>query len=451
MNTKQGIDEFSEELKDLVMGGRDPLRIAKHYRGINPEVNKQTVIDFNDGKYDIIFCTTTLAEGVNTAATNVCVFDFSFWNRIAGFHEPNKYDQITQIIGRAGRPNMGIDEGRALFLGDETELALAEDYITNPRPADSQFGRVLVDKILNMVVTKQGNTHDELKSVIQESFLIYQINKNGGQITIDDLIKQSVDLLMKYNLLKVSKDGLYYGSKEGNLATKSALKVHSIIDFLHQLSKTPKFDNFYDIYRVMLCNEDILGQQVYDERKDRQKVQMVQIRFRDSHLIYQGLPINLYDKDQNKHILMDHSNELLKMISQIFHEDFFGKRKKNWSSGAELEILKKNCADHIDRMSYIYADKLAYKVKDKKQLKLSALAMKLGTFNEGTLALGQLDGIGSGTINKLLAMGVDTPEKLFKTPYARLKRRGARISEKKLKQLEAQYMGFKQSGVSDFF
>lgn len=71
--------------------------VAYHHAGIPRYIQKEIVDMFNDGYISVIVCSSTLAEGVNTSAKNVVIFDDCKGK------EPLSGFDIKNIKGRAGR------------------------------------------------------------------------------------------------------------------------------------------------------------------------------------------------------------------------------------------------------------------------------------------------------------------------------------------------------------
>ena len=262
MSSKRDIEHYARKfagcadsapLEELVS-----KKVAYHHADLSDEQKASVVERFKEGTIRVIFCSPTLAVGVNLPATNCVVFDLSFWNDIAMKHEPQDADKLEQMFGRAGR--VGYSEvGRVIILGDEEELATAQDHIDNPRDTFSQFGRVLVDKVLNMVVKEVAINAVDIYSVIKESFLFHQQSTFNIQVIVDAL-----DLLEKYNFILTEDNYDYKTTFKGRMTINMYLKVHTLIDVMHNLSNSQQLKSIYDVWRVLLSHEDFLGKISYD-------------------------------------------------------------------------------------------------------------------------------------------------------------------------------------------
>jgi len=266
---------------------------------------------FNEGKLDVIFCTPTLAEGVNTAAVNVVLFDISVWDGLNCMHKKIEEPNLRQMWGRAGRAGYGVDKGHVFFLGDDAEMQHAEVCVKNPQSARSQFGRVMIDKILTAIANEMANTEQEIYSIIKQSFLFFQ----HGDLD-ETTVKQSLETLEKYKFIK-SYGGKYFASQMGIRVVKNAVKVHTIIDAQTQLWNTKKLNSLYDIFKIFLANEEFLSGVFYDSKKDSNYVQYAERFFNKSDYVYEPVFVNFYNDMTDRHIRIDMREPFLKVINKL--------------------------------------------------------------------------------------------------------------------------------------
>lgn len=91
--------------------------VAWHHAGLPIEVKSYIEKKFREGKIRFIASTTTLASGINLPARYV----FMDWKRFNGkFSEPISNREVTQILGRAGRPQYD-DEGFGIMVCKKEE------------------------------------------------------------------------------------------------------------------------------------------------------------------------------------------------------------------------------------------------------------------------------------------------------------------------------------------
>jgi hypothetical protein len=88
--------------------------IAFHHSGLPRHISRHLVESFNRGNIKYLFCTTTLIEGVNTAAKNVVVYDEK-----KGPELLTRFD-LRNIAGRAGRMNQYLSGTVYMFIPNPT-------------------------------------------------------------------------------------------------------------------------------------------------------------------------------------------------------------------------------------------------------------------------------------------------------------------------------------------
>ncbi len=107
---KGDVEKLAKRVGELFQA---PGQVAAFHSGVSPSKKKELAVAFRDKRVRVIVCTTTLAMGVNTPATDVVIRDTVFH----GFGRLNVSD-IQQMTGRAGR---GSREGNATVLFSEKE------------------------------------------------------------------------------------------------------------------------------------------------------------------------------------------------------------------------------------------------------------------------------------------------------------------------------------------
>jgi hypothetical protein len=89
--------------------------VAFHHAGVPKYIQSEIVDLFNAGVLDVIVCTPTLTEGVNTSAKNVIFYDTTKADiELSGF-------DVKNIVGRSGRFGHHF-VGRAIFLEEHTAV-----------------------------------------------------------------------------------------------------------------------------------------------------------------------------------------------------------------------------------------------------------------------------------------------------------------------------------------
>jgi replicative superfamily II helicase len=102
-------EKLAEKIGEVCQTGQ----VAAFHSGVSSSKKKELAVAFRDKRLRILVCTTTLAMGINTPATDVVIRDTVFYGR-----GRLNISDIQQMTGRAGR---GICEGNATVLFSEKE------------------------------------------------------------------------------------------------------------------------------------------------------------------------------------------------------------------------------------------------------------------------------------------------------------------------------------------
>lgn len=136
-------------------------RIGLHHGRLPRSLGQFVVRSFNDGNLDFLVCTSTLIEGVNTAAKNVIIYD----NKIA----QRKYDFFTfnNIRGRGGRMFAHFIGRVFLFHAQPKDVLRDVDVpvVTQPAGTDPSLLVQLDDDDLT------DESRDALESILDEQML----------------------------------------------------------------------------------------------------------------------------------------------------------------------------------------------------------------------------------------------------------------------------------------
>jgi ATP-dependent DNA helicase HFM1/MER3 len=92
---------------------------------------------FGEGTLKHLFCTSTLAMGVNLPASMVIVKNTEFYKPGAGYQEYSTV-QVLQFVGRAGRPQYGESLATALVLCKEEVKQKYLDLFAKKKDIESQ-------------------------------------------------------------------------------------------------------------------------------------------------------------------------------------------------------------------------------------------------------------------------------------------------------------------------
>ena len=171
---------LSKRLNTEIAARYPHVKCDYHNAGRTKKDRSQIEADFRTGKLNMIFCTTTLAMGINVPC-DICVLTaVGRWNALLNKKELLGANEIIQKIGRAGRPGMQshlyrtIGEkqqqyGKAIIFCAPEERPQIEDILDHPLNLTTQIPQNL--KYILLTWACAGITSVEgLKEIFQRVF-----------------------------------------------------------------------------------------------------------------------------------------------------------------------------------------------------------------------------------------------------------------------------------------
>lgn len=164
------------------------------HNGILPRHLGSSIVDaFNNGSVNVLFCTATLIEGVNTTAKNIVLFDNTKGNRI-----PIDFFDYKNIAGRSGRMKMHYTGRVYKFHETPPQLELEVDipFVTQTNAPNE----LLIQLDPSELTPSSKEKLKQYESV--DSELMKVIKANSG-ISIDGQLSLAAELennLRKYSL-----------------------------------------------------------------------------------------------------------------------------------------------------------------------------------------------------------------------------------------------------------
>ena len=199
-------------------------KVAFHSADLSFSERKVVEDALRENRLDVVFCTPTLAAGVNFPVKTV-VFD-SFMRRWIPEQPWLPKQEFSNMSGRAGR--LGYhDEGRAILLASNRmeELRSREYLVSEDGPLNSAlFSRSLRKSILNLVASKVATTNQELLAFFRASFGWHQLlEQNPAKLeSIPATIEEATVWLQDNALLSRQRNKLY-ATRLGNSVSASGL------------------------------------------------------------------------------------------------------------------------------------------------------------------------------------------------------------------------------------
>lgn len=243
--------------------------IAFHSAGL-VHADRQCVENlFRDGHLYVVSATSTLGMGVNLPAKLVIVKGTSFYEHARGF-VPMPRSQVTQLIGRAGRPQFDTS-GVALILTEHGSVDFYKRMLLNADEVESHLGESLPEFVCTEVVQKTISDAGEAIHWMNSTFLALRMKKaphryRSSSIAAsataaasssssvasgspEKLVLDCVDGLVQKGLLKYSEDGSVSALIGAELLTRYYLRVETVCHLLESANRAVSLE---DAFRVLI-------------------------------------------------------------------------------------------------------------------------------------------------------------------------------------------------------
>lgn len=186
------LDVLAKDIRQEVHGDyflADMIRqgIAYHIGYLPASIRARIETLFQKGRITIMFCTSTLLEGVNLPADNLFITD----NRI--FRSEMETVDFRNLIGRVGRISFNL-YGNVFFVTDEMETVKADDYV-----------RMLQDKVPEQSLSIATNPK-VLKNI--EKQYVADILKSGSSVIQQRVNAKGEPLQTEESYIMMRKFGL---------------------------------------------------------------------------------------------------------------------------------------------------------------------------------------------------------------------------------------------------
>ncbi|KAJ4467551.1 Sec63-domain-containing protein [Lentinula aciculospora] len=157
----------------------------------------------------VLFCTATLAWGVNLPAHAVVIKGTQVYNSSKGKFTDLSVLDVLQVFGRAGRPGLE-SSGEGYICTSEDKLAHYLESVTAQNPIESQFNKGIIDSLnAEIALGTVANTNDAVQW-LGYTYLFVRMRKNPFVYGID---RNAV------------MDDPMLGSKRNELVTQAAQKL----------------------------------------------------------------------------------------------------------------------------------------------------------------------------------------------------------------------------------
>jgi len=182
--------------------------VGFHHAKMSSELKPLIEEYIREGKIRYLFCTTTLAYGMNFPAKSVVLHDLDWWDFERGGYAPIPVHTYIQMAGRAGRGDAFSNEGYSYLLAKKPDhittripeyLALNLEEAKSNISIDDYFRKTILELIYS-----RRNTTNEIMAFFENTYFHYLSSLYQDPLAKYDLletIRPHTDYLMKYGFI----------------------------------------------------------------------------------------------------------------------------------------------------------------------------------------------------------------------------------------------------------
>ncbi|XP_057297127.1 probable ATP-dependent DNA helicase HFM1 [Hydractinia symbiolongicarpus] len=248
------------KLQEFVLHG-----VGFHHAGLDMSDRKHIEEMFTTGDLPVLFCTSTLAMGVNLPAHLVVVKGTMHY--VMGGYEEYSEAQVLQMMGRAGRPQFDTSATAVIMTKQQTK-AKYQAMITGTHSIESSLHHHLTEHINAEIVLGTITDIDVAQDWLKSTFLYKRMQENpkhyGAPDSLDkkalgqklqDMCLSSLKSLQSYNLLELHNNHALSSTEIGKLMARyciafDTVKIlssssgnESLEELVGLLSKAKEFDD----------------------------------------------------------------------------------------------------------------------------------------------------------------------------------------------------------------
>jgi len=393
---------------------RDPVELASksnytwHHAGVPAFDKKEIERMFMNNQVRFIFCTPTLAMGVNLPAYCVVIYDTCRWNGLVSDNVPIESIEIEQMVGRAGRPQFGETECEVfIFSRIQDKPYTFHENIVKSKMFDE------LKAVLNEWCCSGINQPEEIKECIKETFLSREfdlevLNKAGGK-AMSYLVNNG---FVNVNIYGDEKqfDPSFLGRMTALFYIRPETALHyKLIESVYNERKYSDLE-----LTAMLLNTEEFLELIRVEDRDAKLIDICHTAFHEEEITYE-----LYDE------------RIMKAIPMIF-TDYFNKK---YGINIILYRTDANVLSAIMERLLSSAEVIIFDKELKQRIKDLMVMIKNRTLDKNVAILRSVKGLGDVRLNRLFGAGIKKPEEFFRKTDAQLMKI-LKVSENVLKNIK---------------
>ena len=168
-----------------------------HHAGMTKHDRQLSASLFEQGLISVMFCTATLAWGVNLPAHTVIIKGTEIYNAEKGSFIDVGILDVKQIFGRAGRPQYE-SSGEAIIITTQEKLTKYLKLLTNSLPIESKFIDKLPDHLNAEIILGTVTNIREAISWLSYTYLYTRMLRNPLKYGITHLELSNDPLLYNF-------------------------------------------------------------------------------------------------------------------------------------------------------------------------------------------------------------------------------------------------------------
>ena len=389
-----------EELSRSFSGMKqiDPIELAKrsnytwHHAGVDVYQKKEIEKMFLEEKVRFVFCTPTLAMGVNLPAYSVVIYDAYRYSGLLANDVRIEGLEIEQMYGRAGRPQYGEKECEIyIFVRSRDEpYILQENYIKSKMLKELKY-------VFNEWITSGISLSEEILESLKKTLLSKQHKFN--EIKKEGTI--ALRFLLTNGFISRNENKEFIPSFLGRMTALFRIRPETALHFKKIEYEYNKRD-FSDLELVAnLLNTDEFLDLIRVADRDTQLIDLCSRIFME-----QGISHDLYDE------------KILKAIPMIF-TDYFNKK---FNVRIVLYRTDANELTKILKRLLSSAEVIIYNKDLKKRISYLKVMIQNRTLDRDVAILKSAKGLGDIRLNRLFKVNIKTPELFLRKSDAELMR-----------------------------
>jgi superfamily II DNA or RNA helicase len=204
------------------------LRVDFHHAGRKREDKLRVESLFRAGSLDIIFCTPTLAMGINMPCDIVIVTSVRRWNPLTSTSEIIPSSELIQMIGRAGRPGQqaALTYGQAFIYCNSKDSPKISRMIQKPMHVHSQISTRLEYMIITWI--SAGVQTETVLQHLYDGIFVKGLDPNP--------FFKVLKWLQSHKFIRLLPNSLQYQLLSyGSIVVKYAVDPYTVI-YLHDFS-----------------------------------------------------------------------------------------------------------------------------------------------------------------------------------------------------------------------